>query len=68
MRNKLTLYIDQYGQRYYAMTVKELRRKIGGGGCRVWKMYQDEKGKSFHVGYVIGEHWLTAYHPHKIPA
>lgn len=58
------LYIDQYGNRFYAGTVKELRSKIGMGGSRVSKMYQNTKqGGIVHVGYVIGGHWLTCYLP-----
>lgn len=69
MNGKQTLYIDQYGSRYYAKTVRELRGKVGMGGSRVSKMYHDTKqGKTVHVGYVVGQHWLTAYKPVQIPA
>lgn len=53
------MYIDQYGNRYYARSLKELREQVSG---RVSKMYVDTKsGDIHHVGYVIGQHWLTAY-------
>ena len=53
------LYLDQYGNRFFADTVKELRAQIPG---RCSKMYVDnKKGETFHVGYVIGRHWLTMY-------
>ena len=69
MSRQATLYIDQYGSREFARTVKELRAKIGGGGCRVSKMYRDKKdGRTVHCGYVIGQHWFTAYTPKEIPA
>jgi hypothetical protein len=59
MKGKPTLYIDQWGSRWWAKTVKELREQIGG---RVSKMYVDKKdGRSVHIGYVVGQHWLTAY-------
>lgn len=59
MKGKPTLYIDQWGSRWWAKTIKELREQIGG---RVSKMYVDKKdGRSVHVGYVVGQHWLTAY-------
>lgn len=59
-----TLYIDQYGYKYYASTVRELRSQINNGGCRVSKMYADFKNKkTYHIGYVIGNYWLTAYKP-----
>ena len=56
------LYIDQYGNRFWAKTVRELRQNVGGG--RVSKMYRDKRdGRTVHVGYVIGQHWLSAYSP-----
>lgn len=62
MKGKNTLYIDQYGNKFWARTVKELRAQIGMGGSRVSKMYVDLKqGGSRHVGYVVGAHWCTAY-------
>lgn len=69
MNGKLLLYIDQYGSRFWARTVAELRKQIGMGGSRVLKMYVDKKdGRTVHIGYVIGEHWLTAYAPVELPA
>ena len=67
MKNKFTLYINQYGNKIGATTVKSLREQAGGG--RVSKMYIDKKdGKSYHVGYVVGKQWFTAYKPVEIPA
>lgn len=63
-RNKThfkNLYIDQYGSTYYASSVKELRSKIGMGGSKVHKMYQDIATDRYHIGYVIGSHWLRKY-------
>jgi hypothetical protein len=61
---KPTLWIDQYGQKYRARTVKELRGQIGGGGSRVSKMYCDKKtGGTVQTGYVIGPHWLMGFVP-----
>lgn len=69
MKGKLFLYVDQYGNRYYSKTVKELRSKILGGGSRISKMYRDCKsGKTVHCGYVVGGRWLTAYQPVELPA
>lgn len=69
MKGKFTLYIDQYGNRFYAHTVKELRDQIGMGKSRVSKMYRDKvDGRTVHVGYVIGQHWLTAYQPLELAA
>lgn len=66
MKGKLTLYRDQYGQTFTAKTVRELRSKLRG---RVSKMYVDKKdGGTVCVGYVIGQHWLTAFQPVEIPA
>lgn len=62
MNGKPTLFLDQWGNFFRACTVKELRRQIGMGGSRVSKMYVDKKdGRSVHIGYVVGRHWLTAY-------
>lgn len=68
MNNKLLLYIDQYGYKYWAKTVKELRSQINNGGSKVSIMYCDKKdGTTVRVGYVIGQHWLTAYQPVELP-
>ena len=58
------LYIDQYGNKFRAATVKALRAQIGNGGSRVSRMYIDKKdGSTVKTGYVIGQHWLTKYAP-----
>jgi hypothetical protein len=57
------LFIDQYGNKYYAKTIKELKTKHYLTG-RVSKMYRDDsEGNTYHVGYVIGSLWLTMYEP-----
>ena len=66
----LYLFIDQYGEKHYARTVKELREQFGGG--KVSKMYVDKingphAGKSVHCGYVIGGHWFTQFLPVERP-
>jgi hypothetical protein len=67
MRGIWTLYIDQYGNKWGASTIAELRAKIGGG--RVAKMYRDKRdGAAVHCGYVIGRHWCTAYQPVELAA
>lgn len=61
MKGKTVLYLDQWGQRFYAKTVKELQEQVGG---KVSKMYIDGKdGKTYHTGYVVGQHWMTAFVP-----
>lgn len=56
------LYIDQYGSKFFATTIKDLKEQIG--RTKASKMYVDGKdGKTYHIGYVIGDHWLTAYQP-----
>jgi hypothetical protein len=57
----MRLFIDQYGNRIYAKTVRELREKRGGG--RVGKMYVDRGDKTLHIGYVVGNQWFTEYAP-----
>lgn len=69
MNGKITLFVDQWGNRFFARSAKELRSLIGSGGSRVSKMYHDKtSGAVVHCGYVIGGHWLTAYQPVEIPA
>lgn len=69
MNGNRLLYVDQYGNRFYASTVAELRSQIGMGGSRVSKMYRDKPdGSVTHTGYVIGQHWLTAYAPVELAA
>lgn len=64
MKGKRTLYIDQWGGHWWAETVKELREQIAG---KVDEMYRDKKdGSIVHVGYVIGQYWLTAFQPVEI--
>jgi hypothetical protein len=66
MRRVATLYIDQYGNKFVASTLKELRQQIPG---RCSKMYVDKtNGATMHVGYVIGKHWLTMYRRVEIAA
>jgi hypothetical protein len=56
------LYIDQFGNSFWAQTVKELRQQIGNGKSRISKIYCDKTdGRTMHVGYVIGQHWLNAH-------
>lgn len=67
MHGKQMLYIDQWGTRFWAKTVKGLRQQVSLGGSRVSKMYRDKKdGRVVHVGYVVGKHWCTAYQPVEI--
>ncbi len=55
----IKLYLDQYGNRFYARTLKELKSQLSG---KVSIMYRDKKdGPTVRAGYVIGQHWLTAY-------
>lgn len=63
MNGRLMLYIDQWGNHWWARTVKELQKQLGG---HVSKMYMDFKdGTTAHTGYVVGKHWCTAYAPYK---
>jgi hypothetical protein len=65
MNGKYTLFIDQYGFEYFCKYVKDLKNVHNLQG-KVRKMYTDGKdGKTYHVGYVVGKHWLTAYKPYR---
>lgn len=69
--NQTKLFVDQYGQNYFAKNLKELKSKV----CpylkapKTSKMYQDKKdGTVVFVGYVISNYWLTCYLPLEINA
>ena len=65
MNGKPMLYIDQYGAKIWALSVRELREKCGGG--RVSKQYVDGKdGTTYHTGYVVGSRWFTAFSPYRV--
>jgi hypothetical protein len=59
----VTLYMDQYGNHFYARTLKELRAQISG---RVSIMYVDTPYGTMRTGYVVGQLWLTAYRAHVV--
>lgn len=60
------LYIDQWGNRFWAATIKALCREVGRSKAR--RMYVEGKdGKTYHTGYVVGKHWLSAYTPMRNP-
>lgn len=63
MRGKMTLYIDQWGNKWYVKSVRELHRVLG--GKRPSKMYRDTPAGTIHTGYVVGRHWCTAYVPYE---
>lgn len=67
MNGKLMLYLDQFGNYFYARTVKELREKVGTRGSRISKMYVDGADGARHVGYVIAGHWLSMFTPVELP-
>jgi hypothetical protein len=59
--NKTYMAIDQYGNTYHNLTHphKDLMERLG---CKhANKMYVDRKGEAVHIGYVIGNLWLTVY-------
>lgn len=61
MAKPIRLFVDQYGNKFYCRTVKELCAKLD--RTKAAKMYSDDKNGVWHVGYVIGDHWLTEYAP-----
>lgn len=59
------LYVDQYGTKYYSKTLRGLKEGYYLPG-KVSKMYREkDDGGIVHVGYVIGQLWLTAYVPYE---
>ena len=65
LRGKTTLFIDQYGGKWFANTVKDLQQQIGG---KVSKMYVDSASTDdvYHTGYVVGQLWLDAFVPVRV--
>jgi hypothetical protein len=66
MKGQGLLYLDQSGYKYWAENLKELKKEV----CpytnypKTSIMYQDKKdGTTVRVGYIISDHWLTAYIP-----
>jgi hypothetical protein len=62
MNGIYTMYKDQYNNIFYASTLKELKEQVKG---RTKKMYSTDENNTFHVGYVIGGHWLYAFTPYR---
>lgn len=69
MNGTLMLYLDQYGNHFYARTVRGLREKVGSSGSRIAKMDVENgaDGEPRHVGYVIAGHWLKMFAPIELP-
>lgn len=61
--SKRYMGIDQHGYTYHNLGPhprKELCERLGVSHAE--KMYQDTKdGTTYHVGYIIREHWITLY-------
>ena len=57
------LYVDQYDQKVWARSLKELRELAGGG--TMTKMYVDDAktGAPYHVGYIVGGRWFYEFTP-----
>lgn len=61
MTKQTFLWLDQYGNRFYASSQRELKTRHGIPG-KVSPMYIDKtNGPPVKVGVVIGQHWLTQY-------
>ena len=54
------LFIDQHGQVEYARNITELRTRLG---TSAKKMYVENKGVTYHIGYVLGDRWFRMYEP-----
>ena len=64
MKKKYILFIDQqYGDKYFASSVKELKDYYGFTG-KVSKVYTDDReGNTYHTGYAIGKRWFSVWLP-----
>lgn len=65
MKGKLVLYIDQYGCTYFARTAKELNTEVRGKRSRIYVDGGD--GRTYYIGYMIGQRRFIAYTPVRIP-
>ncbi len=58
------LWIDQYGNRFWAKTITQLKadRSIPGA---IFKIYFEDAatGETFQTGWGIGKHWFDVYTP-----
>jgi hypothetical protein len=62
--SRARMFRDQWGNTFFASSVRELRAQIGGGGSRVSPMYVNDKaGATYRTGYVVGPHWLEEWAP-----
>ena len=59
----MKLYIDQYGNKYHANTLKDLKNDNYLKG-KIHKTYIDGKdGNTYHTGYCVGKNWFQVYIP-----
>lgn len=63
MNGTWMLYIDQHGGKYGARTVRELCEQFD--RKKAHRQYSDTRAGTFHTGYIIAGHWLTAYVPYR---
>lgn len=71
MRNKLTqdrptLFIDQYGSKHWAASLKELKARAcyRGGAAKQYRDLPD--GRAAWTGYILGARWFTAFNPAQV--
>lgn len=68
-KKQIKMFIDQYGYKYFVHNRQELIKEVCPytNSPKVSKMYQDKKdGRTMWTGYIISDHWLTAYLPLEI--
>lgn len=54
------LCVDQYGNKVYAKTAKELAENMGRTKAR--RIYRDGKdGKTYHCGYIVAGCWFEVF-------
>ena len=56
---KQRIFIDQFDRIHRVYTIKELKDRVG--RTKAYKMYRDTKSGTKHIGYVVGDYWLTEY-------
>lgn len=66
VKGRFTLFRDQYRNTFFARSLEELKEEVG--YTKADKMYIDDlNGNTYHCGYILGDHWLTAYQEVRIP-
>jgi len=60
------LFVDQYGNKFYAKNPKHLKEQYGIKG-KIERIFNDGvDGKTYWTGYKIGQHWFDLFTPLRV--